>query len=77
MMLAFAVFIAWRHAAGMLDKLQYMETTFILRMPLWWSYAASLIGAVVFIVVAAYCVVRSSAAMAARAPMPPQRSGAE
>lgn len=76
-MLAFAAFIAWRHWAGMIDKLQYMETTFILRLPLWWSYAASMLGAIVFIVVAAYCVVRSAAAMASRNPEMPSRGPAE
>jgi TRAP-type C4-dicarboxylate transport system permease small subunit len=61
LMFAVAVFIGWRHWVGMLDKLGNGETTFLLRMPLWWVYASGLIGAAAFIVVAAYCVVRSAA----------------
>lgn len=48
--------IAWRHTAGMLDKLDYAETTFILALPVWWFYAASLVGAVTFAVASAWTV---------------------
>lgn len=58
-MLVAASLIAWRLALGMLDKLRYGETTFILRFPVWIAYAAGLFGATVFVVVAAYCCVRS------------------
>lgn len=77
LMLGLAGFIAWRHWLGMLDKMQYMETTFILRLPLWWSYAASMLGAIVFIIVAAYCVVRSGAAMVSANPEMPKSGAAE
>lgn len=76
-MLGLAAFILWRHWAGMLDKLQYMETTFILRLPLGWSYAASMLGAVVFVIVATYCVVRSAAEMASANPQMPKSGAAE
>jgi hypothetical protein len=76
-MFGFACFLAWRHWVGMTDKLQYMETTFILRVPLWWSFAASLLGAFAFIIVSAYCVVRSAAAAASRNPQMPARGQAE
>lgn len=77
LMLVFAVFLFWRHWAGMIDKMQYMETTFILRLPLWWAFAASMLGAFVFIVVAAYCVVRSGANAVSRNPTMPEKGMAE
>lgn len=69
LMLALAAFLTWRHALGTIDKFNYGETTLLLRMPLWWSYAAGLIGAGVFIVVAIYLFARSLAdAVAGKAP---------
>jgi TRAP-type C4-dicarboxylate transport system permease small subunit len=59
LMLAVALLITWRHFDGTLDKYGNGETTFILQFPLWWAYAASLVGAFIFIVVAAFCFVRS------------------
>lgn len=70
-MLAVAIFIAWRHWAGMMDKFSYQETTFILRMPIWWSYAASMIGAAAFVIIAVYVVVRSTVAAASSNPQMP------
>ena len=71
LMLTAAVFIAWRHALGTMDKYAYGETTLLLRMPLWWSYAAGLIGAVTLIIVAAYMLAVSLGdAAAGRAPSP-------
>jgi len=55
-MLLVAALITWRLALGTLDKRSYHETTFILEAPIWWAYAACLLGAVVFTVVALYCV---------------------
>lgn len=75
--LVIAVFIAWRHYVGLLDKLGYMETTFILRLPLWWWYAGGLVGAVTLIVIAAYCVVRSAKNATARDPQMPRGEVAE
>lgn len=59
LMLAVAVLIAWRHWLGTLDKVSYGETTFILQFPIWWAYAASMFGAAVFIIVAAFSLARS------------------
>lgn len=59
MMLVFALLICWRHWLGTIDKQSYGETTFILQFPIWWAYAASLVGAVVFVIVAAWCLIRS------------------
>ena len=76
MMLAAAGFIAWRLYDGMLDKFRYNETTLLLRMPLGWTYAAGLVGAVVFVVVALYVLGRSvSHALAGRSEL--QSSGAD
>jgi TRAP-type C4-dicarboxylate transport system permease small subunit len=71
LMLAAAIFIAWRHWAGMLDKLGNGETSFILRFPIWWAYAAGMIGAAVWVIVLVYCVVRSAQNAAAARPEVP------
>jgi TRAP-type C4-dicarboxylate transport system permease small subunit len=73
LMLAIAAFIAWRHLLGTVDKFNYGETTLLLRMPLWWVYAAGLVGAAVFVVVAVYVLVRSvREALSANPPHPTQ-----
>ena len=59
LMLIVAFLIAWRLWLGMLDKKSYLETTFILQFPVWIAYAAGLVGAVVFVVVSAYCLLRT------------------
>lgn len=47
LMLAVWLLMTWKLFEGMLEKKQYMETTFILQMPLWWAYAACVVGAVI------------------------------
>ncbi len=42
---AVLVLIVWRLYEGMLSKRGYGETTFLLQFPIWWAYAASLVGA--------------------------------
>lgn len=76
-MLVTAVFIAWRLWAGMLDKIEFRESTFILRLPIWMSYATGMVGAVIFVVVAAYCLVRSGRNALSRAPQRPASEIAE
>ncbi len=69
MMLVAAAFICWRLYFGMIDKFNYHETTILLGLPMGWAYAAAFIGAVVFVIVAAYTFLRSvSDALAGRAP---------
>ena len=51
---AVLILITWRLYDGMLSKLGYGETTFLLQMPVWWAYAASLVGAVSAAVVGLY-----------------------
>jgi TRAP-type C4-dicarboxylate transport system permease small subunit len=66
LMLLVAALITWRLALGTLDKRSYHETTFILQAPVWWAYAACLVGAAVFTVVALYCIGRSLRAVLRR-----------
>lgn len=58
-MTAAAGFILWRLWAGMQDKMQYNETTFILQFPVWWGYAVCVPVGAVFVIVCAWTVVRS------------------
>ena len=43
---AVLVLIAWRLYEGLTSKLRYGETTFLIQFPIWWAYAASLVGAI-------------------------------
>ncbi|MEZ5538143.1 MAG: TRAP transporter small permease [Thiolinea sp.] len=47
------VLISWRLFMGMLDKMNYNETTFLLQFPVWWAYAFSFAASLVAI----YCAV--------------------
>lgn len=61
LMTVIIVVIAWRLWAGMQDKMRYTETTFILQYPVWWAYAACMVGASVAVIVSAYMIfVRAS-----------------
>jgi len=62
-MLAVAVFLGYRHFLGTIDKFNNGETTWILLFPVWWGYGAALFGATIFVVVAAYCALRSLQAL--------------
>ncbi|MVA99536.1 TRAP transporter small permease subunit [Nitratireductor sp. CAU 1489] len=46
--------LTWRLAYGMADKLRYGETTFILQFPVWWGFAAAMVGAVVAVIISLY-----------------------
>ena len=75
-MLGASVFLTWRLWGGLLDKLGNRESTFILRIPLWLIYSAGLAGAVVFVITAAYCIMRSGGnAFAARPVRPVSGAG--
>lgn len=54
---AVLILIAVQLYEGMLSKMQYRETTFLLQFPVWWSYAASLVAAVVSAMVGVYIAV--------------------
>ena len=47
--------ITWRLYEGMLSKMSYGETTFLLQFPIWWAYAASLFAAAIASLVGLYC----------------------
>lgn len=47
LMLAVWLVMTWMLWEGMVEKKEYMETTFILQMPVWWAYAFCLVGAVI------------------------------
>ena len=51
---AVLILIAWRLSAGMMSKMSYNETTFLLQFPIWWAYAISLVAAVLAAVVGVY-----------------------
>lgn len=67
-MLVLAAVVAHRLWLGMLDKRAYGETTLIAQTPVWIGYAGCLVGAVGFVLVAAFCVLRSARALSGRAP---------
>ncbi|QPC86895.1 TRAP transporter small permease subunit [Mesorhizobium sp. NBSH29] len=48
--------IAWQLYYGMMDKLAYTETSFILQFPIWWAYAACLVASVGAVIVSVYMV---------------------
>jgi TRAP-type C4-dicarboxylate transport system permease small subunit len=48
--------IAWRLWHGMLDKMRYHETSFILQFPLWWAFAAAWVAAAAGVAVSACAV---------------------
>ena len=56
--MAIAVFIiAIQLYKGMVDKMTYHETTFILQFPVWWAYALSLVAAVTACIIAVWMVI--------------------
>lgn len=54
---AVLILIAVQLYEGMLSKIQYRETTFMLRFPIWWAYAASLSAAAVSALVGVYVAI--------------------
>ncbi|MEY8828772.1 TRAP transporter small permease [Sedimentitalea sp. XS_ASV28] len=51
---AVLILIAVKLYDGMISKMRYGETSFLLQFPVWWAYAASLFGAVVAAIVGLY-----------------------
>lgn len=54
LMTVFITAVAWRLWYGMLDKMRYNETTFILQFPVWWPYVACMVAAVIGVIVSFY-----------------------
>jgi TRAP-type C4-dicarboxylate transport system permease small subunit len=48
------ILIAWRLWHGMMDKVRYSETTFILQYPVWWGFAAAMFAAAIGVIVSLY-----------------------
>lgn len=59
-MTGLSALIAWRLWAGMLDKMTYGETTFILQFPVWWGYAACLPVAVLAVIACLWTAIESA-----------------
>jgi len=58
MLMALAIFVmTWKLWDGMVSKLQYGDTTFILEMPIWWPYAACFAALIVACIIATYLVI--------------------
>ncbi|MEM8848608.1 MAG: TRAP transporter small permease [Pseudomonadota bacterium] len=51
---AVLILIARQLWLGTQDKARYGETTFLIQFPIWWAYAASLVGAVIAAATACY-----------------------
>lgn len=69
-MLGVACVGTWRLYLGMQDKLRFGETTVIAQIPVWQGYAAGLVGAAGFALVAGFCVIRSLRRLAGVADVP-------
>ena len=52
--------VTWRLWAGMMDKMNYGETTFILQFPVWWGYAVCLPVAVLGVIACLWTAVESA-----------------
>ncbi len=63
LMLAVAVLLGYQHYLGTVDKFNNGEISWILYYPIWWGYGAALFGAVIWVIIAAYCVLRSGRAL--------------
>jgi len=63
LMFAVAMFLGYRHWLCTVDKFNNGETSWILLFPIWWGYGAALFGAVIFVVISGYCVLRSGQAL--------------
>jgi len=71
LMLAAAWFIAVRLYFGLLDRINFGDTTVLMRMPLWWTYAACMVGAATIAIVSIYVLVRT---LVDRTPPAPERA---
>lgn len=58
-MLAVASIGTWRMYLGMQDKMRFGEFTLTAQIPVWQGFALGLVGASGFILIAAFCVIRS------------------
>ena len=54
----------YRLYLGMQDKISFGETTLIAQIPVWQGYAAGMVGAVGFVLVALFCTLRAARRLA-------------
>jgi TRAP-type C4-dicarboxylate transport system permease small subunit len=59
LMLAVWLLLVWRMAVAMLDYRHNAEVSFILQMPVWWGYAASMLPALVGLLAYAWRLLES------------------
>jgi len=59
--LAFSLLLLWRMSEGLADYRKYVETTTILRIPIWWAYVPAL-ASLVLLAAAALQSMRSASA---------------
>ena len=55
--------IVWRMGIGLGDKFGNGQTTFILQMPVWWTYAAGMVGGLAWLAVSYFCLAESLATL--------------
>ncbi len=55
---------------GMQDKLSFGETTLIAQIPVWQGYAAAMVGAVGFVIIALFCTLRAARRLAGYEDLP-------
>ncbi len=56
-------FLVQRLWAGLIDKFNFGETTFVLQFPIWWAYAACFAGGVLVLLLSVFCLSRSLRAL--------------
>ncbi|QBF33872.1 TRAP transporter small permease [Thalassococcus sp. S3] len=74
---AVLILIAVQLYDGMQSKMRYGETTFLIQFPIWWAYAASLVGAVVSAIVGTYLAVMRLVELVSGRQILPEGAGAE
>ncbi len=63
LLLTLACLLTWRHFHGLVDKMTFGETTFLLGLPLWWVYGGAMFGLVIWIIVGLWASLNSARLM--------------
>jgi TRAP-type C4-dicarboxylate transport system permease small subunit len=61
--LGISVLLTWRTWAGMLDYRQFVETTTILKIPIWTAYVPALVSLVLLVLACAIILVKTARAL--------------
>ncbi len=67
--------IAWRLWFGMMDKIRFRETTFILQFPVWWGFAAAMVAAAIAVIVSVYMLYVRAREIGSHKPVQPASGG--